>query len=192
MKRWKHMSNKGYSLVELVIVIAIIAILSAMSLITWRSVDSANYKKAVSTLESEMSTLRTATMAQDSSMAMKIYLGTDGRYYVVRGYYDDATGFAEPAAGSALAKLSYYSYQGTSNPVCITKKGYINFNGVKIEEEGVIIQFNKSDGSVKQLVPSGSSEAVDVFSVYRKNGELVANVRLKKTTGLSTKTYTTD
>lgn len=182
MKRWKHMNNKGYSMVEMMIVIAIIGVLSALSLGTWRSVENANYRKAVSTLESEMRTLRQATMAQDPSMALKLYKGSDDVYYVVRGTYD-GTDFTEPAEGSALADLDYFKYQGTSNPVTILKRGSITYEGAAVDANGVIIQFNKSDGSVRQN--SGAGE----YSVLRRNGNLVTTIHLSLTTGMYRETY---
>lgn len=182
MKREKQINNKGYSLVELIIVIAIIGILSALSLVTWRSVESANYKKSVSTFESELRTLRAVTMAQSKDMAMKLYLGDDGRYYIERGVYDGTT-FAQPTDGTTLANSDYYKYQGTSNPVSVTKKGLISFDGTVIDENGIIIQFNKSDGSISTANGGGT------YTFTRRNGDLVTNVKINKTTGLFTESY---
>lgn len=195
MKGRKKIQNAGYSLVELVIVICIIGILTAASFITLRSVDSAKYKKAVSTLESEMTTLRTSTMAQEACMAMKLYLGADGNYYIKRGYCD-ASGTFQPLSaidsdGEAtvpdskpnLRGLSYYSYSGVSNPVRVLSRGSITYNGNPVTEAGVIIQYNKSDGSIDAA--NGAGE----YCLYRRNGQLIANVHLVSVTGLYHETY---
>ena len=187
MKRQKH-SSSGYSFVEILIVMAIMLILTALSLLTWRSVDSARYTKAAATLQSEMSTLRTTTMAQDSRMAMRLYLGADGVYYIERGYYEGGS-FQIPDDSSVLGQSSYYDYIGVSNPVKILERGTLYCEEVgslatPIDENGVIIRFGKSDGSMV----SGAGQ----YRLYRRNGELIANIHLPSDTGLFYVTYTED
>lgn len=192
MKKKTKVWNQGYSFVEMVIVIAIIGILSAGSLLTWSSVDSSKYQKAVSTLESEMTTLRTSTMAQDSSMAMLLYLD-NGVYYIKRGYCDSTGAFhplsdeagenVSPDFNTSLGDLSYYDYSGTSNPVTVLSRGSITYNGTPVDESGVIIHYNKSDGSID------ASNGAGEYCLYKKNGDLIANVRLVSATGLYHETY---
>ena len=189
MKKQKH-NNHGYSFVEIIIVMAIMVILTALSLVTWRSVDSAKYKKSVTTLESEFSTLRTTTMAQDSKMAMRLYQGADGAYYIERGYYA-AGSFHLPDSGMSpeLANSNYYDYVGVSNPVKVLERGTIYYEPAgsavahEIYSTGIVIRFNKSDGSA--VVDYGAGE----FWLYRKNGELIANVHLPAETGVFYETY---
>lgn len=202
MKRrhWnRKQMNKGYSLVELVIVIAIMAILSVLSLVTWNAVESSKYQKAVSILESEFSTLRTTTMAQDSSLAIRLYRESDndGPYYIKRGYCDSSGNFhpisdlaGEDTGPDNLKDLAYFDYTGVSNPVTVMPRGYITFqkDGESTREyvgaEGVIIQFKKSDGSLT----SGDAGAGE-YTVYNRAGGSIATIHLKKDTGLMVKTY---
>lgn len=210
----QHKNNKGYSMVELIMVIAIIGILTAASLVTWRSVDSAKYKRSVSTFESEVATLRKATMSQDSRMALRLYYNTaDETYYIERGYWGKSSSGGEtenayhrPAdAGTegtyTLGNASYYDYAGTTNPVKIMDRGWVEYwadtNGDGVLEEqaipeidaeadptatnGVVIKFNKSDGSVAK----NDGE----YRFYRTNGDLITTVHLVKNTGLYFETY---
>lgn len=186
MKRQKN-GNGGYSLVEILIVLAIMLILTALSLLTWRSVDSAKYTKAASTLQSEMSTLRTTTMAQDSRMAMRLYQGADGYYYVERGFYEGGSFSTTPDPSTPLGQSDYYNYVGVSNPVKILERGTMYYaaegaSPAPIDATGVIIRFNKSDGSIAK--GEGS------YLLYRRSGELIANINLPKNTGVFYVTYT--
>lgn len=192
MKRRKKNHNKGYSMVELIIVMCIIGVLTAASFVTLRSVDSAKYAKAVSTLESEMTTLRTSTMAQDPRMAMKLYLGDDGSYYIERGYieanlsvggasYSFHSGCPDDMMEAGNPKISYYNYSGVSNPVRILSRGSITYNNNPVSSAGVLIYYNKSDGSM--ILGSGQ------YRLYRRNGELIANVHLPSGTGMYYETY---
>ncbi|MCM1494987.1 MAG: type II secretion system GspH family protein [Bacteroides sp.] len=185
--------NKGYSMVELIIVMCIIGILTAASFVTLRSVDSAKYTKAVSTLESEMTTLRTSTMAQDSRMAMKLYLGADGDYYIERGYVvanvqPGGTSYAFHSGcpsdlldADGNPKIGYYSYSGVSNPVRVLSRGTITYNGNPVTTGGVLIYYRKSDGS---MILGGGE-----YRLFRRNGEMIADVHLKQVTGLYHETY---
>jgi prepilin-type N-terminal cleavage/methylation domain-containing protein len=191
-------TNRGYSMVELIIVIAIMATLSAMSLVTWRSIDNSKYKKAVSTFESELTTLRTATMAQDSSMALLLYYyagdaTTPEGYYIKRGYCDSTGAFhalsqdagenTSPSENPNLGKIDYYNYSGVSNPVSVLRRGSITYNNNPVTASGVIIHYNKSDGSID------SSNGAGEFRFYRKNGELITDVHIVSDTGMYHETY---
>lgn len=190
--------NKGYSLVEMIIVIAIIAILSVLSLVTFRAVEQAKYQKAVTILESEMTNLRTTTMAQDSTIAFLLYREseTDGPYLVKRGYCDNSGTFhaVSDQSGEALPSdkldLAYYDYEGVSSPVKVLDRGYITFQKdgestrTYVGATGVVLQFNKSDGSIA----SGAKGAGE-YTIYNRAGQSVTTIRLKKDTGLYVEVY---
>lgn len=197
-------SNRGYSFVEMLIVLAIMAIMSAMAIVTWNSVNSARYRNAISTFESEISTLRTATMAQGSEMALKVYYDSSykdrfnkpiGAYVIKRGYCDASGVFHEialpdtssvPAEYSHLANSDYYAYRGVSNPVFVMQKGKIKYSETgttptDIGATGVIIQYNKSDGSLN----SGSG----TFVIEKANGDTAAEIHIVRITGTYYETY---
>lgn len=196
MKSSKTMMNRGYSFIEMLIVLAILAIMSAMALVTWNSVSKARYQKAVSSFESELDTLRIQTMAQDKNMAFKIYYQSDyedrfgneiGAYIIKRGYVDDAGIFQEVDKTHTDPALvsDYYDYRGVSDPVFLMKEGTITYAlsgaGTAIDENGVIVQYKKSDGSVLQ----GSG----TFGFVTKKGDIVADVNLVRVTGKYYETY---
>ncbi|MBO5239567.1 MAG: type II secretion system protein [Lachnospiraceae bacterium] len=210
MKKQKCMNNKGYSMVEMMIVIAIIGILTAASLITLRAVDNSKYRKAVTTLESEMTTLRTTTIAQDSRMAMLLYYdASDGCYYIKRGLWGDPDGNGTNAFhevedlpdSDVLKNSTYYDYAGTSSPVKVLKNGSISytlFYEADVNEQGVVLAYNKSDGSfympgqiMQELDENGNvvTPKTVTFSLYRKNGELITNVVVQVPTGIFYETY---
>ena len=194
MKRRKC-NNKGYSFVELVVVIAIIVILAGMSAITLHAVDNAKYKKAATTLQSEINTLRTTVMAQNPNMALKLVYLADGTdvgggktveegYYLIRGYIGSGGTFVNPQvdtvadADKALAGLDYYQYQGANYPVQVIKstRGSVYYNGAELPAEGIIIRFNKNDGSVAEswgsfsIIKKKSTEAVKTFDLKENSG----------------------
>lgn len=93
--------NKGYSLVEMIIVIAIIAVLSAAAMVTITLINSAKAKEASVTLESEISALKAKAKSQvprfdsgsgtveehkDYYHAIAVYKDGD-KFYVAKGYY---------------------------------------------------------------------------------------------------------
>lgn len=203
MKKIKRTNNSGYSMMEMIIVLAIMAILSALAIVTWNSVDSARYRKAVSTFESELTTLRTTTMAQDSRMAMRLYLADDNeRYCIERGYCDTSGQFHALYYGDSmpgetgeyvLSELDYYRYTGTTHPVILIDRGTIKYEGTNITNDGVVIRFSKSDGSATVTDINGNAITVSgtagTFGVYNRAGELRTDVNLKFATGLYYETY---
>lgn len=102
--------NEGYSLTELIIVMAIIAILTGVAMVTVTIIHSAKAKEASSTLEDALSELEANAKGKmcvvadveqpDYRFALAIY--KDGnKYYVKKGYYK----------GNGLAKDDPTSYE---------------------------------------------------------------------------------
>lgn len=162
--------NKGYTLVELIIVIAIMAIMTGVAFVTLNVIHQAKYTTAITTLENEISTLwiKTKAISQgsvqttpSSADAKSIYpLGMlisenkdssddvrDGSYEVILGYYD-GTSFIPKEVTAVLTDIIDIKYTAPSSDTgqkhtVLTKENTNNYN------ETVFIQFNKSDGSVR-------------------------------------------
>lgn len=95
-------SNKGYSLVELIIVIAIIAVLTAVAFVSMSLINSGRAKEAAVTFNSELASTvakakgqayvevaddGTKTEHPEYRYALKIYIASDGNCYMQRGFY---------------------------------------------------------------------------------------------------------
>lgn len=133
-KRRFMKKNEGYSLIEMIIVIAIIAILSAAAMVTISIMHSAKAKEASSTLEDSLYELQSNAKGKmcftgsesdptnkknqpDYKFALAIY--KQGRkYYIIKGYYkgsgdmDTASNYFFPSdenvgAGKGTSLSSY-------------------------------------------------------------------------------------
>ncbi len=181
--------NQGYTLIEAIIVMAIIAILSGMSFVTLGIIKQAKCSEAANTISNQIGSLLTKTKAlseaKDKPLCMMIQYndsnvtysdGTTakaGSYSIVLGYHD-GTGFtvksATPSgdykAEATLPNILTVKYTSTDKKPC-------NIAGLDAEKK-MIIEFNKANGSVRY--GAGTYEIV-------YNGSTVATVHLDATTG---------
>lgn len=141
-------NNKGYSVVEMVIVIAIIAILSAVGFLTINIVYGAKVSSAKNTLNSQLSYLSNMTKAQDPNLTAWLYYDdTDDVYKIEYGLYDGYTftkNTSQDPVTFADAILIYYTDEAGNRSV--------------IDTPGRFIKFNKSDGAV--LVGAGTYDII--------------------------------
>lgn len=176
--------NNGYTLVELIIVIAIMAILSGMSFVTINIIKQARYNAAISTLSNQMGSLlvktRALSEAKDGPLCMKIQYNEDevnlsdgtylrpGSYTLTLGYHN-GTSFVEKESGKIeaslpnIVKLKYTSDDKTSCDIA----------GLD-ESNNMIIEFDKATGGVRY--GAGSYQVI-------YNGRVVGTVNLDATTG---------
>ncbi len=77
----RQLKREGFSLVELIIVIAIMAILSGGALLSYNLVRSADTKGTAYDIDSELTTLRSETMAKAGTTYMHLYRYND-EYYI--------------------------------------------------------------------------------------------------------------
>lgn len=112
-------NKKGFTIVELVIVIAVIAILAAVLIPNLsRLVEKANESKALQEAESAMKADLVEANADYKTIGDEYYVVSVKVGESVEGYYVDKTGTGETekdaASGNAVADKVYYAkYQGT-------------------------------------------------------------------------------
>ena len=78
--------NAGYSLVELVIVLGIIAVLSGLAAVTISAITTARATSAKESFNEELSTLQTMTKSQNKDSAILIEK-VDGKYHITYGIF---------------------------------------------------------------------------------------------------------
>lgn len=175
--------NKGYTLVEVIIVIAIMAILSGMSFVTLGVIKQAKCNTAIQNLNDQIASLlvktRALSEAKNERLCLLIRKNTGGEvtyadgttakqntYSVILGT-ENGTAFLEKevdVAEATLTDLVTISY----TPADATQE--CPASGT----DEMIIEFNKSNGSVRY-------GAGDYTFTY--NGMTIGTVHLDATTG---------
>lgn len=163
--------NKGYTLIEMIIVIAIMAILAGLSAVTIGLINKAKAQDAVTTFNSQLSSIWLKTKAigtTQKSMYAVIQESSDNDY--VLKLYDSTGGTAVEKNSVLLKKWSkYVTITYNEEDANQIQAGYGNSSA------GFYIQFDKSTGGA--LKGGGS------YIFKDKNGNTVATVYLDSTTG---------
>jgi len=178
MTKRKAEQNKGYSLVEMIIVIAIIVLVSSLSLVSVTLIHSARAKDAAIKFDNEVATLIAKAKSQTppatnpadpttmGEYALKVYKSGE-RYFVAQGILR-ASGTFEADPDNVVSLSSYVTIRYTG-----TNSEGEDFNNDEIEDgdRAVIIRYNKRGICL---------DGVGTYSFYKKNGNLVANDFLRK------------
>lgn len=155
--------NKGFSMIELIIVIAIIGIFSALATMGFGYLQSGNVKSAARNIDATLSKLKLDTMKQSNQPVMYIYKkGSD--YYM----YCTANAFSVPGVGEAAVGQKI----GNSN-VSITATGG---SGSPSSGNGIQISFNKGSGTFK-------SNYDHIYVTHSDGGGITYDIEMIKETG---------
>ena len=175
--------NKGYTLIELIIVIAIIGILAGASFISIGVIRQAKRQEAVNTLDNQISSLLVRTKALsdasnkngDTPLCMVIRKRTDGKYAVMNGNIDESgilsvgdvntDADCEAILPKDIIQIKYVPSDSAQKAAAV---GADN-------DDDLVIQFLKSYGSTQY----GGGK----YEVYIKGGRLYATIYLDKVTG---------
>lgn len=182
-------TNKGYTLVEMMIVIAIMAILTGLAVVTIGIIKDARCTAAVDTFQNQVSSLWIKTKAVSQSktqsspmnsadpqstypLCMYIERNTDSSdsikdnsYQVFIGY-TDGSNFIEKESVATMTELITIQYTGEAvqmHPMTVIQDGVV---------ESVLIQFSKSDGSVDygagtyKFISGADGDENEVATVY--------------------------
>ena len=155
MDKMRRLSNKGYSLVEMVITIGIILVVSAMAMVTISTLNSARAKNASVQLDSEITQMVTRAKGQTfthdtKSLDLNGGLGYKFSSSTMISYTDDSV---EPSYKWGVAPSTDLDNDG--------KILVYNKQGCCINDAGTYVFFKSNGNMVAQVI-------------VRKNGSHVA------------------
>ena len=162
------LKNKGFSLVEMIIVLAIVAVMSTMALISINVIHSAKAKDAASVFDSEVATLKT------KAKGMGVDLNKDGKLdeselnllYCIKIYKEGDTYYLCTGYTNKSSIASSFVSTATNN----SGKGRNLSSYVKIKYTGKL-----ADGTtVTDQEPGDDGNAI--YIVFNKRGECVSGV----------------
>ena len=141
-------NNGGFSLVELIVVIAISVVLIGAATISIRSVMGVEVKQCARNIESIINKTRVTTMGKDSAV-LEIYKdASDGAYY----YKTTINGTVSAPSKIGKSRIDvYYSMKDD-----YSDKTQLNGS------DSIVLQFDRSSGAQK-LMPITSTAAVSGF-----------------------------
>ena len=192
----KRNKDQGYTLIEMIIVIAIIAVVAGMALISVTLIHSARAKEASTTVDSQVATLITQSKNMQSDRAgwvyaARIYADDKGAYYFQRGYYKAKDGDT-PAQydfnntdkegdgkGTSLSSYVVIRYNGQET---IVQDGFkedtFGIQGAQpSDEDGHLVKdLNFGQGLFLRFDKDGTcAEGVGDIRFYKRNGNIVAH-----------------
>ena len=187
------MNNKGFSLVELIITIAIVAILSGLSVLSFTTIYTARAQSAAITLNSKVSEVKSQTKGLDNS-SKKYYAveldisrhdssssATDQnpRIFISQGVYDPSDGSFVPNMVNGryekikkkIASDDKTVTDPTNDEPNISSFIYVKKNGTQLPAGVYYIYFNKNGECI-----SGDGE----YEFVKRNGTVAAKTIIRK------------
>ncbi len=193
MKKRFAKDNKGYSLVELIIVVAIIIVLATMSLVSLTLINSARAKDASVTFGSEVNALKTKCMNMKPNgsdydyYALSLYLDSNDAYNICLVKHKVAGGFEyitdENVTLSSRVDITYH----TGND--LTKVKY------RLEDDSDYKEVESSDSPVHPGLKGSSTNGPIIltfdkrgncysgygeYKFLKKNGTYMARINIKQ------------
>lgn len=154
-------NNKGFSLVELLIVIGILAIIGSGAFMSFNVIHNANVNNSAGTINSTLAAIRMNNMSKVQTQYLQIYRVGGDYYYRI----DDK---AKIDFNYRLRKL------GTSS----TNISYITTNSTRISDNhGISISFNRS-GECKLYNSDGSLNSADLNGITFYNSTRNKSIRI--------------
>ena len=161
-------NNKGFSLLELVVVMALVVILSSITIMSFRAVSGANAKECAKKIEEQLNAVKTTTMGKNS-VTMELYKTSDGVFADITTFSDVKAGgissnITTVKLGKASVDVSYSMHSDGSMPVTLT-------------DSKVKIEFDRASGAVKQ------NSGLSVCKIWTTNGTVKKTITLYQETG---------
>ena len=151
--------NQGYSLVELIVVIAIMAVLTGTSVISVNMIGSFKAKECAKNIQSCINKTRVSTMGRNS-VVLHLYQGADGSIYAQTT--TNGTADEPQVIGKKSVTVRYTDGDDLGT-------------ATELDASGVYIEFDRSSGTMK-LPSSGPSIYVHKIAVSQGNRTFVLTI----------------
>lgn len=144
-------SNKGFSLIELLVVVAIMAVAVGLITITSVIVNNANVAKAANTLDTAFNKARVQSMAKGTEAGKLTVWMTDGTVYYTIG---DPAVETPTAVNSAVINVDYIYTNGTpgTSPAMPAVTYRFNSAGMVIQDPDLVGEYVFSRGTRRVAV----------------------------------------
>ncbi len=133
----EKLKNAGFSLVELLVVLAIISILAGVGAISWSILKGADVSKASQSVVSCYEKLKTTTMSKTGDWTMKVTRNDKEMYYA--GLYDGASSYGGNTELGKYIEI-YFKDEKDASATKITK------------EVPLTVRVKASTGSVSEVI----------------------------------------
>ena len=187
MRKVLKTTNKGYSLVEMVIVVTIILILGAMSLVSLTLINSARAKQASVTFESEVEALKTKCMNMKPAgdnydyYGISVYMDAKGVYNLCLvkhnktnnkyEYIDDENQKLSSRVEVEFTGSARNISNSAATPFTLNKHKNTTKNSTDVSDTPIIISFDKRGNCF-----SGYGN----YYFLKRNGSYMARVEIKQ------------
>lgn len=168
--------NRGFSLVELLIAVALIGIVTGASVLSINMISRANVDKGMRLVVDGMGKLQTECLSKSQPTYMYIYQDSDdGDYYMK---------FSKTlhTSVSAIMNDSQEAEMIESSKAQINVISARNGNSTIKDGNFIAIKYKKSDSSVVGYL-NGTTEVKDLFRIDAHNGDKKAIVNISYETG---------
>lgn len=128
--------NKGYTLIELIIVLGIVAIITTGALILPNRITMADTKKAAKSVDAVLERLRLDTMAKSTKSYLHIYYYDNGVYMKVSSEQNSALAELDSDSGKKIGRKMSIYYTENGGTEKLLESG-----------ESIVISFNRSSGA---------------------------------------------
>ena len=158
--------NRGFSLVEVVIAIAIVAVVTAASSLTYSLISRANVEKGMQILESTMGKLQTECTSKSQPTYMYVYQdSSDEDYYmkISKNLYTSVSGImSDSAEAERIESASVSVYFIASKSENGVSAGPHQVKGSTF----VAVTYNKSDSSVMAYMNGTKKFPISAIQAY--------------------------
>lgn len=167
----QKLNNKGFSMLELMVTIAIMSILIGATVVSLSALMGRQAKECSKKIESALGNVRVQTMARRSVTA-KLKMDGDN-YVIITSTKVDATSPATEQTyilGSKKANVYYSTVSGGTKQV--------------IDDTGIDIVFDRASGELKNFGPANAATADGgEYMIYVEQGKRKYTIRIYKETG---------
>jgi len=176
----KYTSNSaGFTMIELIIVIAIIAIMIGGSVVGFNLLNQGDAKATIKDISSQLAELRTDTLSLDGIWTAEIY--RDGNTYKL-DIKKDLNNVVELISSTSIGSKTVITYNDS------------NTGSYEIKDDiKIVVEFNKGDGKIKSVKKfHGSSvDGESVIEGTSRNGAFIVYSKSSSTNNTLTLWYLT-
>ncbi|MBQ4069089.1 MAG: type II secretion system protein [Lachnospiraceae bacterium] len=173
-------NNKGFSLIEIIVALAIMGLCVAGAVSLYSSLSGAKVNSAATKLDSQLSLTRTNTLTKKGDWILEVNK-TSGKYYAILFYDGDGTGLEEfkkvelGDAGSIDIKYTKVIYDATSGTTTKTP-------GVAIDTVPMKIGYDNGSGACVAVTTHGVTNYY-VGDITITDGKKTREISITRATG---------